>query len=232
MVVSRVSSSIATWTCLILLLSIHLAMNHAAVKAVSMRTLNRQRANIVLSNIFASKVILLPEEVSKEERIFERDGILRWKGSQGVGYAKIGASLATLLDSLSPAHPVTSSHADPAVDLAGLFEVFGKEEYILWFNDQRGVALIVLKDGANPRSQLKAWAHALWTAHHLYYHVENATGAELTAPRMLKLLKSTLGELTSRWDQDVASIKAAGWDIDTPSLETTSATRIYNPATK
>lgn len=43
LVVSYVSSPLATWSCLVLLLSIHLAMNRAAVKSVSMHSLNRQR---------------------------------------------------------------------------------------------------------------------------------------------------------------------------------------------
>ena len=227
--VSRVSSPMATWTCLVLLLSIHLAMNHAAVKAVSMHTLNRQRANIVLSNMFVSKRMLSPEQVSKQERIFERDGILRWQGTRVVGYARIGVPLTTLLKSLSSAHPNTSSHTDPTVDLASLYEVFGKEEYMLWFDSQHGVAFIVLKDRVTPPSQLKAWAHALWMAHHWHYHVDDAIGADLTAPKMLQLLRSTLEELTSRWDQDVTSLTKAGWDIETPSLETTSATRIHIP---
>ncbi|KAB8288866.1 hypothetical protein EYC80_010769 [Monilinia laxa] len=48
-VVSKISSQTATWIALITLLSIHLGTNYLAVRSVTMRTLNRQRANLVLS---------------------------------------------------------------------------------------------------------------------------------------------------------------------------------------
>ena len=95
-----------------LLISVHLATNHAAVRSVSMRSMNRQRANIVLSHLFHDKRALTPEEVSFEERIFEWDGVLRWKGSAPIAKARIGVSLRCLLTSLAPAHDVTGAISD------------------------------------------------------------------------------------------------------------------------
>lgn len=198
-------------------------MNHAAVRAVSMDTLNRQRANIVFSTLLDSNKVLTPENISKRERIFERDGILRW-GAQSIGWAKIGVSLQTILAALGPAHGITDSHRNGSIELERLVEVFRLEDYLLWYDSNHRAAYIVLKKGAAASSQLKAWAHSLWAARH--YQSEYATSAESSDEAMLHLLASTLGELSSRWNSDMVSLTAAGWDIGTASLETTSATRI------
>src|ERR1700709_2496622 len=88
-VVSHISTPWATWTAMIALLAIHLGTNYLAVRAVSMRTLNRQRANLVFSALLEDhytvgkehvKPFPTPEQISIQERVFERDGVLRWKG--------------------------------------------------------------------------------------------------------------------------------------------------------
>ena len=69
LVVSWVTTPTTTWTVLILLLSIHLETNRRAVRAVSMRTLNRQRATMVYHHLKRGHVPT-PKDVSAEERIF------------------------------------------------------------------------------------------------------------------------------------------------------------------
>ncbi|PKY04044.1 DUF647-domain-containing protein [Aspergillus campestris IBT 28561] len=54
LVVSHITSYTATWISLITLLTVHLGMNYAAVRAVQMTSLNRQRANIVFSTLLDS----------------------------------------------------------------------------------------------------------------------------------------------------------------------------------
>ena len=54
MVVSHVTGLTTTWIALLALLALHLSLNYAAVRAVQMTSLNRQRANIVLSSLFES----------------------------------------------------------------------------------------------------------------------------------------------------------------------------------
>ncbi|MCJ1258880.1 hypothetical protein MMC24_006714 [Lignoscripta atroalba] len=231
LVVSYVSSPMATWSCLVLLLSIHLAMNHAAVKAVSMHTLNRQRANIVLSTFLERGEALTPEHVSKQERIFEWDGALRWEGSPILARANIGVSLQSLLNSMTPGHSVTGSIRNASIDIGKLAEVYRMEEYMLWFDSRRRAASIVLKEGASPTSQLKAWTQALWIAHR--HDHRDATSAGSTDEGTLQLLRRTLEELTSCWDGCLESLRGAGWDLGIASLETTSATRVrVRPASK
>ncbi|KAL4944254.1 hypothetical protein BDV06DRAFT_220517 [Aspergillus oleicola] len=107
LVVSHITSFTATWVTLILLLSLHLSLNYAAVRSVQMTTLNRQRANIVLSTLLSSDPgffdfvfgygsvyqthekqgkgknmqtlsALTPAQVAKQEQIFDAGGVLRW----------------------------------------------------------------------------------------------------------------------------------------------------------
>jgi len=139
-VVSHVTSRLATWATLLFLLSIHLWTNYRAVRAVSMRTLNRQRANIVFSSYLQSlrdggpyeerrkfwhkteqrverddmKYNLpSPKEVSIKERIFELDGVMRWQGSVIMGHCALGVPLKDVLDTVRPSarHPTTGSYS-------------------------------------------------------------------------------------------------------------------------
>lgn len=140
LVVSHVTSHLATWLTLLFLLSIHLWTNCKAVRAVCMRTLNRQRANIVFSSCLQSlndgeyytagrKLELKkgpqveqghtkfdlpsPKEVSLNERIFELDGVLRWHGKTVMGHCVLGVPLQDILNALplSIRNPMTGSYS-------------------------------------------------------------------------------------------------------------------------
>ncbi|OKO93947.1 RUS1 family protein -like protein [Penicillium subrubescens] len=106
-VVSHVTRFTTTWIALLTLLALHLSLNYAAVRSVQMTSLNRQRANIVLSALFESDTdidltdksiksktepssdmntskypqawkVLTPAQVASQERIFHRGGALQW----------------------------------------------------------------------------------------------------------------------------------------------------------
>lgn len=221
-VVTYVSSPMATWTCLVVLLSIHLAMNHAAVRAVSMHSLNRQRANIVLSSLFDGKGALTPEIVSFYERIFDWDGALRWRGSAPFGKARIGISLQDLLKVLAPKHPRTGAIRDGKSILMAVTRLHKDEDFLVWYDAPQRTSLIVLKEGASSRAQLKGWALGLLAAHRLKN--EDATSA--TTDKVLQLVESTLREVSYQWDDYMDQMKTAGWDLDVASLETASGTRL------
>jgi hypothetical protein len=139
LVVSHVTSRSATWSTLLFLLSIHLWTNYKAVRAVRMRTLNRQRANIVFSSYLQSLSdggpykemrklwpktgqrveredmkyqLPSPREVSIKERIFELDGVMRWHDSIIMGHCALGGPLKDILDIILPSarHPMTGSY--------------------------------------------------------------------------------------------------------------------------
>lgn len=223
-VVTYVSSPMATWTCLIMLLSIHLATNLAAVRAVCMHNLNRQRANIVLSNFFDGKGVLTPEVVSLYERIFEWDGVLRWKGSAPFGKARIGVPMQDILNVLAPTrtHHATGAIRDKKSVLKTLIRLHKEEDFLVWYDTPQKTAIIVLKEGASPRAHLKAWALGLYVAHR--FKGEDATSA--TTDKVIQLIESTLRQISNQWDDYIERMKAAGWDLDMANLETASGTRV------
>ena len=227
---SYVSSPIATWSCLIVLVSIHLAMNRAAVRAVSLHSLNRQRANIVLSNLLEDNRVMTPDEVSSQERIFSWDGMLQWKG-RAFAKAIIGVKLHSLLKTLAPAHVVTGAIRDGNLILERLLEIYSHEDFLVWYDSAKGIAYVVLKGQASPEAQLKAWTLALWGAYRFEEHY--ATGA--SRENLLELLEMTLRDISNLWDGYMERMVASGWDISIANLETCSGSRIIltaaNPQT-
>lgn len=201
-----------------------MATNYLAVRAVCMTSLNRQRANIVFSTLFYEDRVPSVEEVSQKERIFERDGILRWKSSSTtLGYAKIGGTLKDLLLTSSTSTDRKTSLQTPDIDMLALVSLFEKEQYILWFDRTRKRATIVLKCEVSPISQLKAWSHALIVAR----RVDSSSNADVDTQRtMLDILESTLEQHSENFDEQISRLKEAGWDLETASLETSPGMRV------
>ncbi|KAK2781885.1 hypothetical protein FQN52_001285 [Onygenales sp. PD_12] len=244
LVVSHISSPFATWTTLLLLLLIHISTNYAAVRAVNMTTLNRQRANIVFSTLYDEDHVLTPAQTSKGERIFERDGILRWKASSTIlGSCCIGVSFQDLLLSRCGSSR-RNSIRDVGLDIPRLLHIFEKEEYILWFNPVSKKGIIVLKNNVTPVSQLKAWSHALMVSKYVAAESQNGSqklskeggnskrgqqgnyNATDATNSMYSIFESTLQSHSKRFDNQILRLKEAGWDVDTPSLETRPGRRL------
>ncbi|KAK2763912.1 hypothetical protein FQN54_009531 [Arachnomyces sp. PD_36] len=225
LVVSYITSPLATWIALLFLLTIHIATNYLAVRAVCMTSLNRQRANIVFSTLYDEDRIPSVEEVSQKERIFERDGVLRWKASStSLGYARIGAPLKELLLTASTSTDHGTSIRSPGIDIPALLALFEKEEYILWFDGARRRATIVLKRDVSPTSQLKAWSHALLVARKA--ETQSTTTGGDKSPTTLDIFESTLKGHSQKFDGHISRLREAGWDVETASLETTPGKRV------
>ncbi|KAL1612520.1 hypothetical protein SLS60_000747 [Paraconiothyrium brasiliense] len=222
--VSQISTPMATWSTLIALLSIHLATNYAAVKSVSMRSLNRQRANLVLSSLVQDGRILSPAEVSARERIFERDGALRWNDGSLVGHCKIGVSLENLLNCMG--HHYTRSGALDLqhLNLSDLVRLYQDEAYLLW---SRGPdAVIVLKQDCTPLDQLKAWTQALLLARRGTIDRKPKDAEHDTSGRRQAELRFALEEAQRLFTTYETRLRDAGWDLDVAVLETRPGVRI------
>ncbi|KAJ6273287.1 vitamin B6 photo-protection and homoeostasis-domain-containing protein [Bipolaris maydis] len=257
-VVSHITSDIATWCTLILLLVIHLATNYAAVRAVSMQSLNRQRANILFSHILQHGIVLSPKEVSARERIFERGGVLRWADDEVLGKCRIGTSLSELLgrigrrDKLSGSLAFCSSGADgeSEVDVFDLLSIFEAEDYVLWASGGPAAyeAVIVLKAGCGPIDQLRAWAHALLVAERRQRGGDGggtrgglggkpdcvvASGSDKAAARngLMGELRDTLYEVRRMFDKYGDEMRAKGWHLDVAALETKAGMRLQISST-
>lgn len=236
LLVSHITTPFATWASLLLLLAIHISMNYLAVRAVSMRTLNRQRANIVFTNYYAMlnsknagfKVhpFLTPEEVSPFERIFEYDGVLRWHDNTIIGYCSLGIPFNAILDCIVPsrtsmrAYQLSSSTANSALEK--LLSIFATELYILLYSRPRNRWIIVLKSKASTETHLKSWLHALLCAKRA--KTQKTESGDIND--MLNLLQETQSEVNEQWKGFKEMLEEAGWDLDHGCMETKSGTRM------
>jgi hypothetical protein len=227
LVVSWVTTPMATWTTLILLLGIHLETNRRAVRAVSMRTLNRQRATIVFHHLERGHVPT-PEEVSKDEAIFERDGVLRNADRKILGHCMVGASIVTPMRSMSFRRPGKHSMLFNNVWLEKTTSM-NNRHYLLMLKEGSSAPYlyVVLEKHATPVDVLAAWWQALEFAE-LCRKEQGANKAlALTAGdevfKGLERCAIHAGNLIAKYRPRLV---AAGWDLDTGALETTSSPRI------
>ncbi|XP_014551361.1 hypothetical protein COCVIDRAFT_60208, partial [Bipolaris victoriae FI3] len=243
-VVSHITSDLATWCTLILLLVIHLATNYAAVRAVSMQSLNRQRANILFSHILQYGIVLSPKEVSVRERIFERGGVLRWADDEVLGKCRIGTSLSELLGRIGRRDKLSGSLAfcsggggdgESEVDVYDLLSIFEAEDYVLWATGEPAAyeAVIVLKAGCGPIDQLRAWAHALLIAERRQRGGGDGGGTRTsgaakaaTKHGLVGELKDTLYEVRRMFDKYGDEMRTKGWNLDVAALETKAGMRL------
>jgi hypothetical protein len=196
-----------------------------------MRCLNRQRANIVFGSILQDGVVLSPLEVSQRERIFERDGVLRWVDGRIIGHCRIGVSLETLLRRMGQRHKRTRSLELQTLKMSEVTDIFINEAYILWFADNNYEAMVVLKEGCTPIDQLKAWAHALLLAFKLQGRIRTHKPADdddaVPANGRLALTRSTLEEANGMFMDQIAVLEGKGWDLGIAALETRAGTRCF-----
>jgi len=239
-VVSMVKTPMATWTTLMLLLSVHLGMNYRAVRAVSMRSLNRQRANIVFAHLLSHDKVLTPSQVSQKERIFERDGAMRTITGDIMGWCHIGMSFGQLVESIESNSASSGGTASIKVDrdcLNRLLDIFkpDKARYIIWVDIEASRCWIVLRQGLSVCEQIKAW-YAAYVAMRMLLtengqHVTRSTrsiGIERgqTAERTLGVLERAQSDVEMHFDLIEQRLRQAGWDMETAALETHSGTRI------
>lgn len=234
LMVARVSSQAATWTAMMVLLAIHLGMNYLAVRAVSMRTLNRQRTNLVFSTLYRKLPLTCrnkelesvdgfptPDKISLQERIFETDGVLRWQGAEILGYCQIGVPLRSILNHFSVSGGSTSSYTGThSQSVAKLMDIFQDDGYIMWYDEPRKRFQICLKFPSDTETQLGAWMHALFMAVQIQSGLKDGS--------VIDIIASTRREFQSWMEMYKISenLKRVGWDLDTAALETKSGTRI------
>ncbi|KAF1989901.1 DUF647-domain-containing protein [Aulographum hederae CBS 113979] len=237
LLVSWLSTPLATWTTLLSLIAIHLFINRLGVRAVKMRTLNRQRATVLFSNLLEHDKVLSPRDVSKREYIFEpqKKGSLVQTSGAVVGHCSIGVSLKPLLECLATSQDrrPTGSVSLGAVDLSVLLTLFRREWYMLWYRQiqprwyeqhasPRAEIFVSLKDGATSEAQLQAWYHAQLLAWVLANHDGTADAQDV----LLSNVASTLEHTRAHFPMQAKRLRAVGWDLSVPCLETHSGSRI------
>lgn len=224
MIVPYITTAFATWSTLLCLLALHLYLNYAAVRAVSMQSLNRQRTCILVSNLIDERTVLTPAEVSKKERIFAKGSVLRWNSRPSLGTCCIGVELKTLLSDLGTRSGSTGSIAD-LEELPKLLTLFRKDQYLLWHDVDTQRSKIVLKQEAKPLDHIKAWTHALLLARELSHYSRTSAAGKTS---VVTALTSTHDQTARLFTEHLAAIERAGWDISIPHMETRSGSRIFS----
>lgn len=192
--------------------------------AVALRTLNRQRTNVVCSVFLDTGEILTPRQVARRERIFERDGVLRWGGSRVLGNAEIGVKLTALIRSLRQ-----SPEGEESVSLTELANVFQNEKHLLWYDFQKGLVTICLKEKVSPEEQLKSWMHALVLAKEIRHRWPKGRADNSSRPSqqaLLDIVKQTLDDIGMSFTPMLQKLGEAGWDLGAPVLETVPGYRV------
>lgn len=221
-VITWIEGSAATWTALIMLLSIHLETNRRAVRAVKMQTMNRQRATLVFNELQQDR-IPAPVDIATQERIFEWDGILRSSNQRGLGHCTVGAPLSRLINSI--ADKQTSTHAVKVQEgkLEQVLRMYEKSRYILWYDAStspgRASLFLVLKKEADPADVIVGWWQALIFANGL------ADGREKEVD-FAAMLQQSLGQARKLLDKHRENLQGYGWDLRVASLETSAGSRV------
>ncbi|KDQ20765.1 hypothetical protein BOTBODRAFT_124590 [Botryobasidium botryosum FD-172 SS1] len=209
--VSYITTPLSTWITLLLLIAVHLFLNYLGVRAVTMHTLNRQRANIVFQALDESDTILSPQEVAARERVFEWDGALRWSGNV-LGHCRMGVSWSIF------AREFGVYSTTDQVDILKLFQ--GEKYFLCCDNTQPRGALqiaVCLKEDAGQRDYLRAWVHALLLAKSLQH-------TQLSCRIEIELSMKKAGRLVDA--KNISRLRAAGWDLDESALVTGAISRI------
>ena len=204
--VRAVTGDGAVWAWTAVLIAIHLATNYAAVRAVQLRTLNRQRARLVLRHYLAARgAVLTPAAAAYREHIL----LVPWRsGSPHVHFAT----------------SFPSSREIDARDLAR----YREDLYVIV--SSRGDARqknIFLKEGATPRDALSAWFEALILSGEGPSPSEEVAGGS-GEKRVLALEKDYARKIDAlKRDGDFwKALSSAGWDLEANALETGPAIRI------
>lgn len=222
-VVSWVQTPFATWTMLIFLLSIHLETNRRAVRAVSMRSFNRQRATLVYHRLRHGQVPT-PDEISAQERIFERGRILRAADHSMLGYCNIGAPFSELLKAAAVTLIPAKSFRMPSDILPAVLSTYKDRGYLLWVTKSSPCQIqVVVKKGTTSGELLCAWWESLIVASKL--SAATASNSEIN-DQVLELLQESVSIANAMLNKHGANLKSAGWDLETNALETMSGSRI------
>jgi len=190
---------------------------------------------------------LQPEEVARRERIFERDGVLRWIPESSlsfshpiIGFCQIGGSLQDLVMVImnQQSSSLSNSPSPSTPDLLhDLIQLFSLEAYVLFFSHRANIpqAFIVLKKGCTTMQQLKAWTHALLVSRVLSRRTEERPylnhhhNLQQQQQHIFNVVSRTLDFLNqdSRFQQFyVQELVQSGWDLGIAALETRPGRRI------
>lgn len=204
-VVKLVEDRTTVFYLMITLVFVHLLMNYLGVRAVTLCTLNRQRATIVARQWALKGRVPTPSEVSSLEAIVLWRPVLLSRSGEKSATACFARNYAAAL-----------SGAEPTDTLR--FPSF-------WLVVRRGPRAdirILMLEGAEPVDVVEAWLTAVDVARELPV-LRGSVHWELWNSNPQKLSDIRLSALDPSMRE---RIETAGWDLSTASFETTAPVRI------
>ncbi|KAK7747566.1 hypothetical protein SLS62_009065 [Diatrype stigma] len=213
--VRAVTGTYAVWLSTAVLVAVHLATNYAAVRAVELRSLNRQRAQLVLRHYRdTGGRVLVPKQAARRERI------LMWRSPRdalGLGVSNGGGG----------GGKIAFARSHPRTDEIGAADLWRHREdpYVIVPGGRGGRTsggrTIFMKEGATPRDTLAAWFEAL-----LMCGDGEATRTTTTTTATEEKSQGYDGKEELLNDEFWKALASAGWDLDAGALETGPAVRI------
>ncbi|KAK4161721.1 vitamin B6 photo-protection and homoeostasis-domain-containing protein [Cladorrhinum sp. PSN259] len=209
LVVRCVEDKQVVWMLMVVLAGIHLAMNYHAVRAVKMRSLNRQRATIVFREWLETGTILNPDQAAERESIlFRGRGNLESKSGDYTGFCDFGT-----YGDLKGWSPGGGYHKYD----------FETRDYFMgiWHRGGYFYMRIALKEGTM-RNPLGAWFDAVNHA----YHFDSALKDGLES-HYENEMSPGLGYVGEEQKEVIfEALKKCGWDLEVNALETKLPVRV------
>ncbi|KAF5351124.1 hypothetical protein D9756_008203 [Leucocoprinus leucothites] len=160
LIVPFITSTWATYTFLLLLVALHLAINYYAVRGIALRQLNKQRAAIAWLHYKANKKAPTPQQVAEQESIFDLPGIIRDPSTHRIiGQFHMGSAPLDVLRGTS----LSSS----------FLKIFEGQKYIVCFDphtsspnvvhhsDSYPIVHVCFHENFTAEDQLEGWIHAV-----------------------------------------------------------------------
>jgi hypothetical protein len=228
------TTPLQTWTSLLLLLTIHLTTNYFAVRAVSMRTLNQQRASLLLRPLLSPPIspapipALPPNPIATPLQISQLETVIHLDPSSLHDLNPAHASFVPLATVLSRA-----SRGPNPIRPHILLSIFAVESYILYFDRYTRHAFIALKSSATASTALSAWFCAMecahmddgawtggWSGGHAWEPMRGGEEGTDSAA-----LAGCVKRVARVWPVIEEGLRGEGWDVGTNALETRTGTR-------
>lgn len=229
-VVSMVEGEgLSMWITMLFLLTLHLWTNYQAVAHVVIRTLNRQRTNVVFSDILntlpelesagskdadthqsISRLLMTPRKVSHQERILERDGALRWYssirgGGDGIiGYGRFGKFGEVI------------AHIPRHEKLQAMISITKHHGYLISFSSLKNTGHVIVHIALMGGEEFKVGADVQGWVHALLIARKVSTSKTPIADGDLEVIRETEQQVSHLFDglQIEKSLKLAGWELE------------------
>lgn len=202
-----------TWMVLIVLLATHLGLNYLAVRAVVLRTLNRQRANLIYKEFRFEGRMPSPSEVARLEHIFQNPSVIRdSRTGKTLGSILVCSTVEDLTDTISNTYMPDQLWRET-------FDIFQKESYILLTSPKKPqLVYICFKYKATSEDHLKAWITACEVLHLPCVDNEHEKGHNRRS--QMSYVRDSLDKVNKVFLDFLEKAKDLGWDVSTDAIIT------------